>query len=136
MCADQMTMTKEQVYAEIEEELGQVPGFFKTLPDGPLQSEWALFKHFELGETKLDPMTRELIGTAVAAGMRCWYCANFHGALARFHGATEEQVQEAIHLAKFAAGWSTYLNGTVYDQQTFMRELEEVGAFLTKKHKS
>jgi AhpD family alkylhydroperoxidase len=130
------TQTREEIYADITEALGQVPGFFQAIPDASLQGEWSLFKHFELGETSLDPMTRELIGTAVAAAMRCWYCAKVHGGLAAFHGATEEQVQEAVHLAKFAAGWSTYLNGITYDQNKFLDELGEVGAYLTKKHKA
>lgn len=124
-------MSRESVYAEMKEALGLVPGFFQSVPDHSIDAEWELFKRFELLETSIPPKYRELIGTAVAAAGSCWYCANFHSGLAKFHGATDEEVQEAVHLAKFGVGWSAYLNGTVYDRARFSEELEAVGAYLT-----
>jgi AhpD family alkylhydroperoxidase len=128
------TMTREKIYEEMREILGQVPGFFKNIPDDCIESEWELFKRFELGDTPIPPKYRELIGVAVAAAQHCWYCTNFHSALARFHGADESEVQEASLLAKFGSGWSTYLNGTLYDRERFLKELEEVGQHLMSKH--
>ncbi len=125
-------MSKEQVYAEMKQALGQVPGFFETIPEESLEAEWALFKRFELEASAIEPKTRELIGAAVAASQHCWYCANFHGGLARFHGATEAEVQEAVHLAKFGTSWSTYLNGMLYPHDAFLKELGEVAAYLEK----
>ena len=123
-------MSKEEIYAEIKQALGQVPGFFESIPEESLEAEWALFKRFELLPSSLEPKVRELIGTAVAAAEHCWYCSNFHGGLARFHGATEAEVQEAVHLAKFSTSWSTYLNGTLYDRDRFLSELHEVAGYL------
>ncbi len=75
-------MSRETVHAEMKEILGQVPGFFKGLPDDTIDGEWALFKRFELGETSIPAKYRELIGIAVASVLHCWYCSNFHTALA------------------------------------------------------
>ena len=125
-------MSREDVYAEMERTLGRVPGFFKGLPDDTIDAEWELFKRFELGETSIPPKYRELIGTAVAAALSCWYCSNFHSALAKFHGASDAEVQEAAHLAKFTVGWSTYLNGTLFDREQFLKELKEIGRHLQK----
>ncbi len=126
-------MSRETVHAEMKETLGQVLGFFKGLPDDTIDGEWALFKRFELGETSIPPKYRELIGIAVASALHCWYCSNFHMALAQFHGASDAEIQEAAHLAKLTAGWSTYLNGTLYDHDQFMKELKEVGEHLSQK---
>jgi AhpD family alkylhydroperoxidase len=121
---------REKIFAEIKQTLGQVPGFFESIPDESLEAEWALFKRFELRPSAIDPKVRQLIGAAVAAAGHCWYCTNFHTGMARFHGATDAEVQEAVHLAKFGTGWSTYLNGLNYDRERFQRELEEVGGYL------
>ena len=126
-------MSREAVYAEMEKTLGQVPSFFKELPDDTIEAEWELFKRFELGETSIPPKYRELIGVAVAAAQSCWYCSNFHTALARFHGASDAEIQEAAHLAKFTVGWSTYLNGTLFDRDRFLEELGEIGQHLSKR---
>ena len=125
-------MSREAVYAEMEKILGRVPSFFKALPDDTIEAEWELFKRFELGESSIPPKYRELIGLAVAAAQSCWYCSNFHTALARFHGASDAEVQEAAHIAKFTVGWSTYLNGTLFDRDQFLRELGEIGQHLSK----
>ena len=126
-------MKREQIFAEIKQALGIVPGFFETIPEESIEAEWALFRRFELMPSSLEPKTRELIGAAVAATEHCWFCTNFHSGLARFHGATEAEIQEAVHFAKFSTGWSTYLNGINYDHDRFMSELEQIGAYLGKQ---
>ena len=123
-------MTREKIYEEMTQTLGQVPGFFKSIPEASLEGEWALFKRFELEPSAIEPKTRELIGVAVAAAQHCWYCAHFHSGLAQFHGATEAEIQEAVHFAKHSTGWSTYLNGIVYDHDLFLKELNEIGSYL------
>jgi AhpD family alkylhydroperoxidase len=125
-------MTKEKIYEEMTQSLGQVPGFFKSIPDESLEGEWSLFKRFSMQPSAIEPKTRELIGAAVAAAQHCWYCAHFHTGLARFHGATEAEIQEAVHLAKHTTGWSSYLNGIVYDHDQFLKELNEIGNYLQK----
>ncbi len=126
-------MSRETVHGEMNQILGQVPGFFKSMPDDTIDGEWSVFKRFELGETAIPAKYRELIGVAVASALHCWYCSNFHSALAKFHGASDAEVQEAAHFAKFTAGWSTYLNGTLYDHDRFLKELKAIGEHLSKK---
>jgi AhpD family alkylhydroperoxidase len=48
---------------------------------------------------KLDPKTRELIALAVAVSLRCDGCITFHTDAAVKHGATKEEVIEALGVA-------------------------------------
>ncbi len=127
-------MSRSEINAEITEALGQVPGFFQEFPDEILEQEWDLFKRSVLSDNSaIPPKYRELIGVATAAARQCWYCTNFHSGVARLHGATDEEIKEAVLLAKFGAGWSSYLNGLNYDKERFLKELHEVGAYLSTK---
>jgi len=127
-------MSREEIYAEITEHLGLVPGFFNTIPDDCIDQEWSLFKRFILSDnTAIPPKYRELMGVSIAAAGHCWYCSNFHAGTAKLYGATDEEIQEAIHIAKSAVGWSAYLNGTVYDRDTFLQELQAVGEYISGK---
>jgi AhpD family alkylhydroperoxidase len=47
----------------------------------------------------LDPKTRELIALAVAISLRCDGCITVHAAEAKKHGATEEEMAEALGVA-------------------------------------
>ena len=127
-------MSRQSIYEEMKEFIGIVPGFFEAIPEDALQNEWVLFKKYVLiDETVIPAKYRELIGVSVASAGRCWYCSNFHSDAARLFGANDEEIQEAVHLAKFGVGWSSYLNGSIYDKDRFLRELEEVGTFLSNK---
>lgn len=123
-------MNRNEITSEIKGILGKVPEFLGSLPDDTLEQEWSLFKRFELSDSKLPPKYRELMGISIASVLHCWYCANFHKAMAEFNGATEEEIQEAVHFAKFSSGWSTYLNGMVYDKEKFINELKEIGSYI------
>jgi AhpD family alkylhydroperoxidase len=47
----------------------------------------------------LDAKTRELIAIAVAISLRCDGCIAVHGAAARKHGASKEEIAEALGVA-------------------------------------
>ena len=47
----------------------------------------------------LDPKTRELIALAVAISLRCDGCITVHSAQARKHGASKEEIAEALGVA-------------------------------------
>ena len=127
-------MNREKVYSEIKEALGLVPGFFESMPSDSLELEWGCFKRYVLQEkSEIPPKYRELIGIAAAAANHCWYCANFHTGVAKLHGATDEEVQEAVHLAKFGTGWSTYFSGMIYDHDKFLSELQSVGEYISNQ---
>ena len=116
-------MSREEVYNEIEEMFGLVPTMFKELPDSSLELEWRLFKRVQLEEGPIPNKYRELIGVAVSAVTKCRYCAFFHTELAKLNGATEEEIEDAVHYAKSSAGWSAYVNGLQLDYDQFKDEV-------------
>ena len=116
-------MTRKQVYEEIEQTFGLVPSMFKEIPDSSLELEWQLFKRVQLEESPIPSKYRELIGLAIAGVTRCRYCAFYHTELAKLFGATEEEIEDALHYAKSSAGWSTYVNGLQIDFDQFKDEI-------------
>jgi AhpD family alkylhydroperoxidase len=69
---------------------------------------------------------RELIGVGIAAATKCRYCSFFHTEMAKLNGATEEEIEDAVHFAKSSAGWSTYINGLQVDYEQFKEEVLQV----------
>jgi AhpD family alkylhydroperoxidase len=123
--------SRAEVEADIKETLGLVPSFFSEVPDEVLAQEWELFKRYEFGETHISGKYKQLIGLAVHSDTHCRYCTLFHTAAARLNGATDEEIEEAVHFAKHTAGWSTYLNGMQQDYDQFAAELSKVGEFVS-----
>lgn len=119
-------MTRDEVYQEIKQMMGLVPSMFKALPDSSIEQEWQLFKKVQLEETAIPSKYRELVGVGVAAIMRCKYCSYYHAEVAKLYGATDAEIEDAIHFAKSSAGWSTYINGLQMDYDLFKAEVDEV----------
>lgn len=119
-------MSKQQVYREIEEMMGLVPSFIKAIPEAQLELEWKLMKSVQMDEGPIPNKYRELIGLGIAATTKCRYCAYFHTEMARLFGATDEEIENAVHYAKSSAGWSAYLNGLQFDFDEFKDEIQQV----------
>lgn len=117
---------RSEVEQEIRDTLGLVPTFFGSVPDDLLDYEWTLFRRFELEETVLPVKIKQLMGVAIHSETKCRYCSLFHTEVARLFGATEPEIQEAVHYAKHTVGWSTYLNGVRADFDTFEREVQQI----------
>lgn len=130
-------MNRQQIYDQIETMFGLVPSMFKRLPDSSLELEWHLFKRVQFDEGAIPNKYRELIGVAISAISKCQYCALYHTELARLNGATEAEIEDAVHYAKSSAGWSTYINGLQLDYDQFRNEVlqacEHVRALQEKK---
>jgi AhpD family alkylhydroperoxidase len=126
------TPSRSAVEADIKTTLGLVPSFFSRIPDEVLDPEWQLFKRWELGDTLIPNKYKELMMLAVHSETRCRYCVLFHTEAAKLFGATDEEIQEAVHLAKHTVGWSVYLNGIREDYDQFAEELSQIGAYLTQ----
>jgi|GEM_PF-339306 len=122
--------TREEVYQEIQSMMGVVPMMFKTLPDESLPLEWDLFKQTQFAPGAVPNKYRELIGVAVAGSMKCRYCAYYHTAVAKLNGATDAEIEDALHYAKSAAGWSTYINGLQLDYNQFTKEVDQACAYV------
>jgi hypothetical protein len=43
--------------------------------------------------------------------------------VAKLFGATDEEIEDAVHYAKSSAGWSTYINGLQLDYEQFKDEV-------------
>ncbi len=126
-------MTRDEVYKEIEEQFGLVPSFFKEVPDSTLEAEWDLYKRVEIDEGPIPGKYRQLIGLGISAATKCRYCVFYHTALARLHGATDAEIEHAVHYAKSSAGWSTYLHGMEIDFETFKDEVRRACDYAKMK---
>ncbi|UCE18576.1 MAG: carboxymuconolactone decarboxylase family protein [Gemmatimonadota bacterium] len=127
-------MTRKEIYAEIEQMFGLVPTMFKAVPDSSLELEWQLFKRVQLEEGPIPNKYRELIGVAISAVTKCRYCAYFHTELAKLNGATEAEIEDAVHYAKSSAGWSTYVNGLQLNYDEFKSEIDRACEHVRRMH--
>jgi len=119
--------TRTQIYKEMEETFGLVPSFLKTIPDSTIEQEWELFKKVQIEDSAIPNKYRELIGLGISAVSKCRYCTLFHTEMAKLFGATDKEIEEAVHYAKSSAGWSAYLNGMQVDYDQFKGELKRAG---------
>ena len=119
--------TRTQIYKEMEETFGLVPSFLKTIPDSTIEQEWELFKKVQIEDGAIPNKYRELIGLGISAVSKCRYCTLFHTEMAKLFGASDQEIEEAVHYAKSSAGWSAYLNGMQVDYDQFKDELRRSG---------
>jgi AhpD family alkylhydroperoxidase len=119
-------MAREDVHREMKEMFGTVISFVDRIPDEFIDSEWDLIKRVQFGQTVIPNKYKELMGLAISAVSRCRYCALFHTEAARLNGATEAEIQEAVHYAKLVTGWSIYINGLQVDYEEFADEVRRV----------
>lgn len=126
-------MSREEVYQDIESTFGFVPTFLTQIPESTLDLEWQLMKRLQFDEGPIPIKYRELIGLGVSAASHCRYCTLFHTEVARLHGATDEEIEAAVHFAKLATGWSTYVNGMQIDYEQFRDEVRRAVAFARSK---
>lgn len=119
-------MSRKAVYKDIEETLGLVPEFIKAVPESSLELEWQLLKRVQMEPGPIPNKYRELMGVAISAVTKCRYCAFFHTEFARLNGATEAEIEDAVHYAKSSAGWSAYLNGLQVDFDRFQEDIQAI----------
>jgi len=125
-------MTRQEIYRDIEETLGSVPGFLKALPDSSLELEWRLMKATQMEPGVIPNKYRELIGLGVAAATKCRYCIFFHREMAKMEGATDAELEEAARFSKSVSGWSTYIQGLDYDYDQFKKEVRSAAEYARK----
>ena len=118
-------MTREEIYDDIRATLGLVPTFFTRVPDATLEHDWLNFKSLQLQDTAISIKYKELIGLAAAAAVQCPYCVFYHTEVAKFFGATDAEVDEALRMGMQTAGWSTFIAGTGQNLDEFKQELRQ-----------
>lgn len=121
-----MNNGRKDVERSIEEMFGFVPRFYGALPDAGLSGAWKLHESFELAETKLSGMEKELIGLAVASHIKCRYCVYFHTRAAELNGASEQQIREAIAMGGLTVLFSNSVTGTRTDFDEFKHDVDRV----------
>jgi AhpD family alkylhydroperoxidase len=121
---------RSEIEADIRETLGLVPHFLSEMPTEMLRDEWEIFKRIELGETLIPNKYKELIGIGLHTETKCRYCLLFHTEAAKLFGATDEEVQEAVHYAKNSLGWSAYINGMQEDYDSFAAEVAQIKDYV------
>jgi AhpD family alkylhydroperoxidase len=126
-------MSREETYNQIREAFGHVPSFLQQLPDSTLELEWELLKHVQLEEGPIPQKYRQLIGLGLAAARGCPYCAYFHTEMAKLHGATDEELEDAVHFAKSSIGWSTYVHGMQIPLDDFRKEVDKAVDYVHKR---
>ena len=117
-------MAREAIYKEMESMFGVVPSFVKGIPENVLDPEWSLFKTLQLMEGPIPAKFRALIGLGVAAATKCRYTELFYKEVARVNGATDQEIEHAVHSAAAASALSTYVTGLRIDIDQFRKELE------------
>jgi AhpD family alkylhydroperoxidase len=125
----------EDTLKDIQKSFGIVPGFMKGLPQDVLIHDWPLMKKYTLGESKVPAKYRELMGLAVAANIKCPYCQLFHMSVAKMLGATSEELAEIAFLASYTSRWSSMIHAQHYDYDTFAKETQQIGQYLSKASK-
>jgi AhpD family alkylhydroperoxidase len=120
----------QEAKEDLEETFGMVPPPLDTIPEDDAVQEWPTFKKYTVGESEIPPKYRELIGLAIAANIKCPYCAHFHNAAAQLHGATDAELEEAYFLSSFTARYSSMLHAQEYDLDTFKDKVEQIGEHL------
>ena len=123
-------MSRTDVHREMKDMFGTVISFVDQIPDEFIDAEWDLIKRVQFGETLIPNKYKELMGLAVAAVTRCRYCTLFHTEAAKLFGATDAEVEEAVHYTKLVSGWSTYINGLQVDYDDFAAEVAQVAAYV------
>ena len=124
-------MSRQDVHKEMKEMFGTVISFVDEIPDAFIDAEWDLMKRVQFGATLIPNKYKELIGLSVAAVTRCRYCTLFHTEAAKLFGATEAEIEEAVHYTKIVSGWSVYINGLQIDYQAFADEVGRVVSYIS-----
>lgn len=64
----------------------------------------------------------------MAAQIPCEHCIYCHTQAAKQHGATEEQIKEALASGALVRKWSLMLNGSQYDMKTWRQQVDAMFA--------
>jgi AhpD family alkylhydroperoxidase len=126
-------VSRQDTERDIIETLGQIPDFFKGMPDETLAREWPEWKSFQLADSALSAREKHLIGLGAAAATHCPYCTYFHHDAAQMMGASDAQLEEAARFASDTVKYSAYLHGLQVPLADFKKQADEMGDHLAKK---
>jgi AhpD family alkylhydroperoxidase len=120
-------MTYDEAIADIEATVGFVPTFMLSMPKAGFAGAWQQLKELEFsGDTALSAKVKTLIELAVVSQIPCQYCIWADVEAAKALGATDEEIAEAVAVAATGRFWSTMLNGTQQNFDTFKAEFSRM----------
>ena len=94
------------VYADIRatRQTDFINNFWRALAANPalLRETWERAKTVMGAQTRLDPLTKEMVYLAVSAANGCAYCVHSHTAAARAKGMTDEAHAELLAIVALA----------------------------------
>ncbi|WP_224449957.1 carboxymuconolactone decarboxylase family protein [Haloprofundus salilacus] len=126
-------MVSDQMRAEIEAYLGQVPSWLDALSEPAADHSWGVVRDLELGETELPNREKALVALGAAAAMNCPYCIHFHAEEARLEGVEERGRNEAVNVAANVRYFSTILHGAEVDLDEFRHETSEIVGYIEEQ---
>ena len=126
-------MATQQTVQEMEETIGQVPGWMELLAEPASDHSWGIFRDLLLGETELSPREKALIGVSAAASINCPYCTYFHKEEARLAGVSEAELKETVNIAGVTEYFSTLLHGNEYEHDDFVTETDDIFEYVKKQ---
>jgi AhpD family alkylhydroperoxidase len=119
-------------YEEIDKAFGPGHDFFKRYPSAALPSLWKQVKAVTLnGGSALTVKEKMLISLAVAAQIPSATCVKDYTAAARANGASEQELQEAIAMSGFTRSASTVLNGSMTDEASWKRDVDQIVKYVS-----
>ena len=112
---------------DIQNYFGSVPEFVKRFPGVALAGAWRELRDVEMNPgTQLSDKHKSLVGLAVASQVPCRFCIHADTEFAKLQGATQAEIDEAIAMAALTRHWSTFLNGMMIDEKTFMKDIDRL----------
>lgn len=112
---------------DIQNYFGAVPEFAKRFPPMALAGAWKELRDIEMNpNTQLSDKHKSLIGLAVASQVPCRFCIHADTEFARMQGATQAEIDEAIAMSALTRHWSTFLNGMMIDEKSFMKDVDRL----------
>lgn len=70
---------------------------------------------------------------ALASTTRCEYCIFFHSELAKLHGATYAEIEDAMHFVKGKGGMDAYFQTLTFDVESSREEVKRAFENLRAK---
>ena len=128
-----MNPSRKDIEKAMKEKFGFVPDFYNALPDSALPGAWNLHEQFELEETELDNLTKELIGLSMASHIKCKYCIYYHTQTAKALGASDQQIREAIVMGGSTVLFSNSISGTQVDFEQFKKDVDQAIENMAEK---
>jgi AhpD family alkylhydroperoxidase len=103
----------------------EAPAFIKnTYPEQAIGAALQDMMALQGENAALSPKVRELIGLGVAAQIPCVYCIYYHTKLLKKLGTSDAEIKEALAAAAQVRKWSTILNGSLYDEEGWEKEVD------------